>query len=162
MSDALESRSPATFPDDVICLPHPEIKSRDDAIEAILLRLAEGSRIDAESVPALRAAIVMRDELGPTGIGEGVAIPHAWHPALERIVSALAVSRPGLDYPSLDGRPVHIVLLILTPPTKEFEAAKQAMFGEWLGRLRDPAFRSRLIGADGPDALKQAVGMTEG
>ncbi len=157
MSDTLEPRNPAYFLDDVLLLPHSETKSRDDAIDAILLKLADGSRLDAELVPALRAAILARDDLGPTGIGEGVAIPHAWHISLGRIVSALAVSPSGLDYPSLDGLPVHIVLLILSPPSKEFEPAKQAIFSSWLGRLRDPAFRARLIRSKTADELRRAI-----
>ena len=104
-------------------------------------------------MPTLREAIIRRDELGPTGIGEGVAIPHAWHKGLDRMVVALAISRKGVDYGSIDGEPVHIILLILTEPTAASEAAKQTTFEAWLGCLRDPAFRAGLRLADTPEEL---------
>ncbi|MGB9803412.1 PTS sugar transporter subunit IIA [Desulfofundulus sp.] len=59
--------------------------------------------------------VLKREELGTTGIGFGVAIPHAKSAAVKR--SALAFARPvcGVEWDSLDGRPVHLVFLIAVP-----------------------------------------------
>jgi mannitol/fructose-specific phosphotransferase system IIA component (Ntr-type) len=141
----------------ILLLDDVPATTRDQAIEAILTRLAGDHLIAAELVGALRDSISLRDELGPTGIGEGVAIPHAWHPELDRVVVALAISRMGLDYPSLDGQRVHIVLLVLTPPSAEYEPEKQRVFDLWLRHLREPAFRASLTLAATPEALVAAI-----
>jgi mannitol/fructose-specific phosphotransferase system IIA component (Ntr-type) len=131
--------------------------TRGEAIHAILEDLVERSILSFENVPALESAIIGRDELGPTGIGEGIAIPHACHSGLDRVVVALAVSRDGIDYPSLDGEPVHVILLILTPPYREFEPTKQAIFETWLRHFREPAFRASLRLSRNSEELREAI-----
>ena len=64
----------------VLILDDAKVSTRDQAFDAILESLASRGVFAHDLVPELRAAIIRRDELGPTGIGEGVAIPHAWHP----------------------------------------------------------------------------------
>jgi mannitol/fructose-specific phosphotransferase system IIA component (Ntr-type) len=128
----------------VLILDETGATNRDQAIEAMLLQMSTDGLFPATLVADLRASLTRRDELGPTAIGEGVAIPHVWHVGLKQIIAALAVSRGGLDYPSLDGAPVHIIVLIMTPPGAEYEPAKQKLFEGWLRHLRDPAFRAGL------------------
>jgi len=128
----------------VLILDDTGATNRDQAIEAILLQVSADGLFPAALVADLRAALTRREELGPTAIGEGVAIPHVWHAGLDRMVVALAVSRGGLDYPSLDGEPVHIIVLILTPAGVQYEPAKQKLFEGWVRHLRDPAFRAGL------------------
>jgi mannitol/fructose-specific phosphotransferase system IIA component (Ntr-type) len=141
----------------VLFLDDAEARTRDQAIGALLARMADEGLVPASLVPELRETLLRRDELGPTGIGEGVAIPHAWHADLDAIVAVLAVSRGGIDYPSLDGVPVHIILLILTPPSRAFEPAKRGIFDDWLRHLREPAFRASLRLAATSDELRGAI-----
>ncbi|HLE40116.1 MAG TPA: PTS sugar transporter subunit IIA [Nitrospirota bacterium] len=56
-----------------------------------------------------------REALGSTGIGDGVAIPHGKVRGLREIVVAFGRSRNGVDFQSLDGKPVHLFFLLLTP-----------------------------------------------
>ena len=128
----------------VLILDDTSVTNRDQAFEAILHQMSANGLFPSTLVSELRASLIRRDELGPTGIGEGVAIPHVWHAGLDRMVAALAVSRGGLDYPSLDGEPVHIIVLIMTPQGAVYEPAKQRVFEGWLRHLRDPAFRAGL------------------
>jgi nitrogen PTS system EIIA component len=67
---------------------------------------------DAESVVE---ALRQREEIGSTGIGHGVAIPHAKHPAVRRLLGAYAHSSVGVNYESLDGKPVKSIFLVLWP-----------------------------------------------
>ena len=131
--------------------------NRDQAIDAILDQMSADGLFPSTLVSELRASVIRRDELGPTGIGEGVAIPHVWHAGLDRMVAALAVSRGGLDYPSLDGEPVHIIVLILTPQGAASEPAKQSLFEGWLRHLRDPAFRAGLRLGTTTEELRETV-----
>ncbi len=141
----------------VLILDDTSVTNRDQAFAAILAGMAAEDLIPTSLSPELDTALIRRDELGPTGIGEGVAIPHIWHAGLDRFIAALAVSRAGLDYSSLDGEPVHIVLLILTPQGAAFEPAKRRFFETWLHHLRDPAFRAGLRFATTEEEIREAV-----
>ncbi len=59
--------------------------------------------------------VMAREALGSTGIGHGVAIPHGRMPALSEPLLALARHPKGLDFDSIDGEPVHIIILLLVP-----------------------------------------------
>src|SRR5262249_58983173 len=60
-------------------------------------------------------AVLKRELLGSTGIGRGVAIPHTKHTSVERLVGSVALSRPGVAFDSLDGEPVHVLVLLISP-----------------------------------------------
>jgi len=58
-------------------------------------------------------ALKDRERLGTTGIGEGLAIPHAKHADIKRLCAAIGISKAGIEYEAVDDEPVHIVLLVL-------------------------------------------------
>ncbi len=60
-------------------------------------------------------AVLKRELLGSTGIGRGVAIPHTKYSGVERLVGNVAISRPGVMFESLDGEPVHVFVLLISP-----------------------------------------------
>jgi len=60
-------------------------------------------------------AILKRELLGSTGIGRSVAIPHTKHQCVERLIGTVALSRPGVSFDSLDGEPVHVFVLLVSP-----------------------------------------------
>jgi len=60
----------------------------------------------------LLAAILARDEIVSTAIGFGIAIPHARIDSVKRLCMAVGLSRDGLDYPSIDDKPVRVVVMI--------------------------------------------------
>lgn len=72
-------------------------------------RLAEGRR--EEVLGMLRA----REELVSTGVGYGVAIPHALCDTVQNVIAVFGRSAQGIDFESLDGQPVHFVILFLVP-----------------------------------------------
>ncbi len=59
--------------------------------------------------------LLEREQLGSTGIGGGIAIPHGKLNAVNTIVVGLGISHKGIEYDSLDNKPVHIFFLLLTP-----------------------------------------------
>lgn len=67
------------------------------------------------------SAILRRENLESTGIGYGVAIPHARTKAVKNIVLAFGRSQPGVDFSSLDGKPSHLIFLIAAPEEKKSE-----------------------------------------
>src|SRR2546430_146704 len=60
-------------------------------------------------------AILKRELLGSTGIGRGVAIPHTKHPSVDRLIGTVAVSRNGVPFESLDGEPVYVFVMLISP-----------------------------------------------
>jgi len=60
-------------------------------------------------------AIMKREELGSTGIGHGVAVPHTKHPSVTRLVAAVAISQQGVAFAALDGEPVHVLFVVISP-----------------------------------------------
>ena len=60
-------------------------------------------------------AVLSREALGSTGIGQGVGIPHAKSQSVKELVAAFGLSKNGVDFDSLDGEPVHIFFLLLAP-----------------------------------------------
>lgn len=59
--------------------------------------------------------LLLREKLGSTGIGQGIAIPQCRCESVQEPVAALGISRGGIEYESLDGERVHIVFLMLNP-----------------------------------------------
>jgi len=67
------------------------------------------------------SAILRRENLESTGIGQGVAIPHARSSAIKNISIVFGRSKSGVDFSSLDGQPSHLIFLIAAPEDKKTE-----------------------------------------
>lgn len=59
--------------------------------------------------------IMKREMLGSTGIGRAVAIPHTKHTGVDKLVGTVAVSKGGVAFDSLDGEPVHVLVMLISP-----------------------------------------------
>lgn len=60
-----------------------------------------------------------REQLGSTGIGHGIAIPHGRSLAVQRLVAGFAKHEKGVEWDSIDGEPVHLIFLIMAPPIEQ-------------------------------------------
>ena len=92
---------------------------------SLLQQLAQLSaqRIGAEPA-AILASLNEREQLGSTGFGQGVAIPHGKIEGLSRIYCSFARLSEPIDYKAIDGRPVDLVFLLLSPPDAGAEHLK--------------------------------------
>ena len=100
---------------------------------------------------AIIAALNEREQLGSTGFGQGVAIPHAKIDDLSQIYALFARLGEPVDYKAIDGRPVDLVFLLLSPPGAGAEHLKALAA---ISRVtRDAATLERLRGARSRDAL---------
>ncbi len=66
-------------------------------------------------------AILKREELSSTGIGDGVAIPHAKHASVDRLVGAVALSHKGIPFDSVDTEPVFVLVMLVSPQERPSE-----------------------------------------
>ena len=71
-----------------------------------------------EELESTIKAITKREELGSTGIGRGVAVPHTKHPSVDKLVGTVGVSIDGVDFKSLDGEKVNLFFLLISPPDR--------------------------------------------
>ena len=97
---------------DLVC------NSKEEAIRGMVANLRAAGTVPAADEDSIVAAILKREELGSTGIGNGVAVPHTKHPSVEKLVATVALARDGVDFSSLDGEPVYILFLLVSPPDR--------------------------------------------
>lgn len=88
---------------------------KEEAIREMVASLQATGQLGDEVVESVIRAILDREELGSTGIGMGVAVPHTRHQSLQRLVGTVALSNNGVDFAALDGDPVDIFFLLVSP-----------------------------------------------
>jgi len=90
-------------------------KDKKEAIaEMAELLVASGSIKKTEKADIVKK-LQERENLGSTGIGKGVAIPHAKCPKVKKMSAAFGISKEGVDFRSLDGEPTYIFFLLVAP-----------------------------------------------
>ncbi|MCS7230613.1 MAG: PTS sugar transporter subunit IIA [Elusimicrobiota bacterium] len=96
------------------CVVFPlKSKEKKAIIRELIEVLAQNNRVK-DKEEAFRS-VMKRENIGSTGVGSGVAIPHGRCSAVDKLVGAIGISPEGVDFNSLDGEPVHFVFLILSP-----------------------------------------------
>jgi PTS system nitrogen regulatory IIA component len=86
--------------------------SRKHAIHTLCEALAEATGLPAR---AIEDAVMEREQLGSTGVGEGVAIPHAQIEGLEKPVGGFMRLQQGVDFDAIDDRPCDLIFMLLAP-----------------------------------------------
>jgi len=93
-------------------------QDKDGVVREIVQSLQKAGAIAASDTDSVIKAILSREELGSTGIGRGVAVPHTRHPSVDRLVACVAVSHKGVDFAALDDEPVYVFFLLISPPNQ--------------------------------------------
>ena len=112
-------------------LPTLSATDRDGAIAEIVDALVASGAVSPELRDEFVKAIIKREKRGSTGFGHGVAVPHVKHPAISRMVVAVAISPNGVEFNALDRQPVYSIFLLLSPEDKPEDHldAMEAIFG---------------------------------
>ena len=114
----------------------PSLRAQDKP--QLLKALAQRAAVDTGLGEArILSALQGREELGSTGVGDGIAIPHARISGLQHFYTLFARLERPLDYAAIDGKPVDLVYLLLTPDSEE--TGHIAMLAAASRQLRDPA-----------------------
>lgn len=109
--------------------------------------------------PTLQLARLLkrREELGSTGVGRGIAIPHCRSLAMSRLRLAFGVHRTGLEYDAADNKPVYIFFLIVAPPT-EVSNQYLPVLGKIAQFAQIPEVPDQLRGLANPEQLFELLG----
>ena len=96
------------------CVKVPLEGTDKEAVIKELVDLLDASNllIDKQQV---YQAVITRESTKSTGIGFGIAIPHGKCSGVKELVMAIGISHKGIDFQSIDGKPVHIVVLLVSP-----------------------------------------------
>ncbi|PTJ92421.1 PTS fructose transporter subunit IIABC [Staphylococcus simulans] len=123
--------------------------SKEGVIDALVDQLDHAGILS--DVKAFKEAIMAREGQSTTGIGEGIAIPHAKVDAVKKPAIAFGKSKAGVDYQSLDGQPAHLFFMIAAP-----EGGAQThldALAKLSGVLMDDDVRQALLNAETPDEV---------
>ena len=96
-------------------IPDLQATGKEDVIREMVAGLRKNGAIGAHDEEEMVAAVLKREELGSTGIGNGIAVPHTKHPAVDQLVATVAISKEGVNFASLDGEDVFILFLLVSP-----------------------------------------------
>lgn len=91
---------------------------KEAVIQELVGALIAAGQVKAAEQESIVKAIMKREELGSTGIGRGVAVPHTKHPSVDRLIGTVGVSTEGVDFQSLDGEKVQLFFLLISPPDR--------------------------------------------
>lgn len=120
-------------------------QSKDDVLRELIALL----KLDEKSEAMLFKMLKRRENLGSTGIGRGIAIPHCRSLVVSRLRVAFGRRTEGMDFKAIDDKPVHYFFLIVAPPLevsnqylpvlgKIAQFAKEADVPERLAKLKEP------------------------
>ena len=137
----------------------PDLKAttkREAVVELVdLLESAHGLRSQGEILDR----VLRREAMMSTGIGNGVAIPHGKARAVDRMLAACAISRPGVDFESADGERAHIFILLVSPET--VGATHVKVLANISRLLKEESVRQTLREAPGPTELLSVLKTAE-
>jgi len=97
-------------------IPELKAKTRDEAITELIESLAAVGAIPKKHTQETIKVVLQREAQATTGIGKGVALPHAKLKYVKRPVGTIGRSTEGIDFAALDSKPVYSVLLLLSSP----------------------------------------------
>jgi len=97
-------------------VPNLRATTRDEAIGELVDALVAAGAIPSKTGPDVAKAVLSRESQATTGIGKGVALPHAKLKSVKHPIAAIGGSQDGIDFAALDSKPVYSVILLLSSP----------------------------------------------
>ena len=127
-----------------------DLKSLDKkgVIEELVIPVASIAGVNKEE---LVRVLMERERLGSTGIGGGIGIPHGKLKNLESMFISFGLSHQGIDFESIDGRPVYIFFLLVTP--EDSTGLHLKLLSRISRILKNDSFRERLLNAVDSDEI---------
>ena len=132
-------------------------KTKDEALKELSALIGKSDKIEKKDV--IYKALLERENLGSTGIGKGVAIPHAKTDAAQSLTIAFGISREGVDFKSLDQEKVKI-FFVFASPFKDSQIYLKVLAR--ISRLiRDENFREKLLSCESAKEVLECIDKEE-
>jgi nitrogen PTS system EIIA component len=128
-------------------------KNKSDVIKEMTECLKQNNTIKDDQ--ALYTTLMEREKLGSTGIGENVAIPHGKSDELSQIITVFARSLSGIDFESLDQKPVHFVCMVIAPAHSTGQHLK--VLARISRLFKNQTFREGILRAEDSNAIYSIV-----
>lgn len=121
-------------------------------IDELAQAASNSTKAEAKQIAAV---LIEREQLGSTGIGGGIAIPHGKLADVDSIAIGFGLSKKGVEYDSLDKKPVHIFFLLLTPENSTGGHLK--VLAQISKLLKMDSFKQDLVNADSVDEIYEVI-----
>lgn len=130
-----------------------EAENKEQAIEKFILSLQKSGSI--KEPEALKDALFEREKLGTTGVGGGIALPHARSSAIKDLTVAFFRSESGIDFKAIDDSPVHLIFMLLAPISSGGPYLK--LLAKISRLLRGEDFKKSLLDAKDAAGIMQII-----
>ena len=130
-----------------------ESKNKKDAIKELVELLVKSGKVKDKK--KMIQTLMEREELGSTGIGQGIAIPHGKSDTVSDLAAAFGLSPEGVSFDSLDGEPVNIFFLLVAP--EGAAGAHLKALARISSLLKDKYFRKSLLSAQNPEEIIKII-----
>jgi PTS system nitrogen regulatory IIA component len=127
-------------------------KDKKGVIDELALTISKTTKTSAETIAEI---LLEREQLGSTGIGGGIAIPHGKLNLTESIMIGFGLSKKGIEYESLDNRPVHIFFVLLT--SENSTGGHLKVLAQISKLLKTDSFKKGLLSAQSVDDIYEIV-----
>jgi len=131
------------------CCLKLEGTTKDEVFTELIDNLVKAKCLESSLAVQARRALVEREGLASTGVGQRVAIPHVKLTGLEEAIFSLSIHQRGIDWSALDGEPVSILFTVLRPERKSgrYDPERHLDMMRWISQLgRDADFRRFALG----------------
>jgi nitrogen PTS system EIIA component len=107
------------------------------------------------NLSSFEEAVISREKLQSTGFGHGVAVAHGRIPGLSRVLIGFGISRPGIPFEAADGKPVHLLFVIASPPHLSLDYLQ--ILSTLVRCLRDRPMRESIMACPGPREMEVKI-----
>ncbi|MDH4184260.1 MAG: PTS sugar transporter subunit IIA [Nitrospinota bacterium] len=126
-------------------------EGRKNLLAAMVDHIIAQGGLDAGRREVLLAKLAERESMGSTGIGGGVAIPHASGENLDKILVAIGKFPEGVEYDAIDGKPVNLAFMIVGPEREP--RAHLQLLAAIVRTLRNKELQKNILESDSPEEI---------
>jgi nitrogen PTS system EIIA component len=132
-------------------IPRAKAAGKEAVIREMVSSLAQSGEIRTEETEEIVQGVMRREALGSTGIGQNIAIPHSKHIGVNQLIGTLAISADGIPFESIDGEPVYVLVMLISPPNKPGEHLRA--LESVVRMMRSDSFVQRLRSCGSAEAI---------
>lgn len=130
-------------------------KNRWDIISEMLDVAAKNNDLSNEDIEEIESSLIEREKTMSTGIGKGVAIPHCTSVLVNDTIIVISLSEKGIDFDSIDGEPVKIVIMLIVPKSKLTQHIKT--LANIAKLMSDDKIKDKMLTLKTPDSIYKLI-----